>query len=125
MSMPSTDATPAIPEDFDGFLLEAIPTTDGVWALYGIDDDRPMSAWSSDHALRCVEQLAITRTRVKVAEWALADVQARGHAACIAKAAAYLARTRAELGEWEAQGHRLEAARKRTYGAWKTPVIES
>ena len=125
MSMPSTDATSAIPEDFDGFLLDAIPTTDGVWALYGIDDDRPLAAWSSYHAARCVDQLVIARARVKAAEWALTDVQARGHAACIAKAGAHLARMRADLADWEAQGRRLEAARKVTYGAWTTPVIES
>ncbi len=124
MSMPSTDATYAIPEDLDGFLLDAIPTTDGVWALYGIDDDRPMAAWSSYHAARCVDQLVIARARVKAAEWALGDVQTRGNAACIAKAGAHLARMRADLADWQAQGRRLEAARKVTYGAWTTPVFE-
>ena len=123
--MHSADHSPVIPSDFDEFLLDAIPTNDGIWALYGIDDDRPMAAWSSDHAARCVSQLATARSRVKVAEWALADVQARGLDRCVAKAGAHLARTRAELAEWEAQGRRLEAARRVTYGAWKTPVIDS
>lgn len=123
--MHSADHSPVIPSDFDGFLLDAIPTNDGIWALYGIDDDRPLAAWSSYHAARCVEQLAIARSRVKVAEWALADVQAKGLDRCVAKAGAHVARARAELAEWEAQGRRLEAARRVTYGAWKTPVIES
>lgn len=124
MSLHTSEAAHSIPDDFDGFLLDAIPTTDGIWSLYGIDDDRPMAAWSSYHATRCVEQLPIARARVKAAEWALADVQARGLAACIAKAGAHLARVRAELSDWEAQAHRLEAARKVTYGAWTTPVID-
>lgn len=122
--MSSHSADVSIPEDIDGFLLDAIPTTDGVWSLYGIDDDRPVNAWSSYHATRCVEQLTIARARVKAAEWALADVQARGLAACIAKAGAHLARARAELADWEAQGRRLESHRTTTYGAWSTPVIE-
>ena len=124
MSMHSTDASVSIPEDIDGFLLDAIPTNDGIWSLYGFDDDRPMDAWSSFHATRCVEQLAIARARVKAAEWALADVQARGIAPCIAKAGAHLARARAELASWEAQGRRLESHRTTTRGAWSTPVIE-
>lgn len=124
MSMHSTDASASIPDDFDGFLLDAIPITDGIWSLYGIDDDQPVDAWSSFHATRCVEQLAIARARVKAAEWALADVQARGIAACVAKAAAHLARTRAELAEWESRGRRLESHRQTTDWAWKTPVFE-
>ena len=124
MSMHSTDASVSIPDDFDGFLLDAIPITDGIWSLYGIDDDRPVDAWSSFHATRCVEQLAIARARVKAAEWGLADVQARGIAACVAKAGAHLARTRAELADWEAKGRRLESHRRTTNWAWTTPVFE-
>lgn len=125
MSMNSTDVALSVPEDIDGFLLDAIPTTDGIWSLYGIDDDRPIDAWSSFHAARCVEQLTIAKARVKAAEWVLADVQGRGIVPCIAKAGAHLARARAELADWEAQAHRLEKHRKTTYGAWSTPVIES
>lgn len=124
MSMHSSDVPHALPEDIDGFLLDAIPLNDGVWSLYGIDDDRPVDAWSSYHATRCVEQLAIARARVTAAEWALADVQARGLVPCIAKAGAHLARTRAELADWEAQGRRLESHRSTTRGAWRTPVID-
>ncbi|AMW05476.1 hypothetical protein [Gemmatimonas phototrophica] len=125
MNMHSSDATVSIPDDIDLILVDSVPVNDGIWAWYGIDDDRPMAAWSRFHATRCVEQLAINRARVGAAEWALADVQARGIVPCIAKAAAHLARARAELADWEAQGHRLEAARKVTPGAWTTPVIES
>jgi hypothetical protein len=123
MSMHGTDGALSIPDDFDGFLLDAIPTTDGIWALYGIDDDRPVDAWSSYHAARCVDQLAIAHARVNAAEWVLADVQARGIVPCIAKAGAHLARARAELASWEAQARRLEKHRTTTYGAWSTPVI--
>lgn len=125
MSMTSTDVSVSIPDDLDGFVLDSIPTNDGVWALYGIDDDRPIDAWSSYHATRCVEQLAISRARVKAAEWALADVQARGIVPCIAKAGAHLARARAELADWEAQARRIESHRTSTRGAWSSPVIES
>jgi hypothetical protein len=114
--------TPSLPSDFDGFVLDTIPTNDGIWALYGIDDDRPMAAWSSYHAARCVDQLAIANSRVKVAEWALADVQAKGLAHCVAKAGAHLARARTELADWQAQARRLEAARQTTYGAWSSPI---
>lgn len=124
MSMHSTDGPVSIPEDIDGFLLDAIPTTDGIWALYGFDDDRPVDAWSSFHAARCVEQLTIVRSRLKAAEWALADVQPRGNARFIANAEAHVAKTRAELAMWEAQARRLEAHRQTTPGAWTSPVIE-
>jgi hypothetical protein len=121
--MELSENSPVIPSDFDGFLLDSIPTNDGIWALYGFDDDRPMAAWSSYHATRCVDQLVIARSRVKTAEWALADVSAKGLVSCIAKAGAHLARTRAELSEWQAQARRLEAARQTTYGAWSTPIL--
>lgn len=122
MNMNSSDVSLSLPEDLDGFVLDSIPVNDGVWALYGIDDDRPVDAWSSFHAARCVDQLAISQARVKAAEWALADVQARGIVPCIAKANAHLAHARAELAGWEAQARRLESHRTSTYGAWSTPV---
>jgi hypothetical protein len=121
--MHSTD-TISIPDDIDAILVDSVPINDGIWAWYGFDDDRPLAAWSSFHATRCMEQLPIARARVKAAEWALADVQARGVAPAIAKASAHLARTRSELADWEAQARRLEAARKVTYGAWQTPLID-
>ena len=43
-------ATPTVPEDFDGFLLDFIPVHDGIWSLSGIDDDRPIAAWSGPSA---------------------------------------------------------------------------
>lgn len=114
-----------VPDDIDEILLDGIPLNDGLWALAGIDDDRAVHMWSSAHATRAVEQLAIARNRVKVAEWALADVQGRNLAACVAKAGAALARARNELAEWEYKARLQEAARQRTWFAWKTPVIES
>jgi hypothetical protein len=121
--MDSTDAVVTVPADFDAFLVDYIPCADGLWSLVGIDDDRPIDAWSSAHAARCVQMLPIARSRVSVAEWALADVQARGIVPCIARAAANLARARADLADWQAQARRLEAARQVTYGAWSRPIV--
>lgn len=114
-----------VPDDIDEILLDGIPLNDGLWALAGIDDDRAVSLWSSYHATRAVAQLVIARNRVKVAEWTLADVQGRNLPACVAKAAAALARARHELAEWEHKARLQEAARRQTWFAWKTPVIES
>jgi len=109
--MHSDATTSYVPEDFDGFLLDAIPLRDGVWSLYGIDDDRKIAAWSRPHVERCVERLRESRARVRVSEWALGDVTTRGHVACIAKAALTLATARAELAEWESRARVFEAAR--------------
>lgn len=114
-----------VPDDIDDILLDGIPLNDGLWALAGIDDDRGVHQWSHYHATRAVEQLAIARNRVMVAEWTLADVQRRNLPACTAKAAATLARARHELAEWEYKARLQEAARRSTWFAWKTPVIES
>lgn len=115
--------TVSIPADIDEILVDSVPVNDGIWAWYGIDDDRPLAAWSSYHAARCMEQLPIAQARVRIAEWTLADVQPRGSAAVIAKAYLHLQHAKTELATWEAQARRLEAARKVTYGAWKTPLI--
>lgn len=100
--------------DIDAILLDSFTTHDGIWGLYGIDDDRPVAMWSGFHAVRCVERLAQSRSRVAVAEWALADVTRRGATSCIAGAAATLAEARADHATWVAQAHRLEAARRIT-----------
>ena len=98
--------------DIDGWLLDFIPTTDGIWSLYGFDDDRPMAAWSGPHYERAIAQCAVARDRVTTAEWTLNDVRTRGaQAAVIAKAEQWLADTQAELAAWTAQRNRLEAAR--------------
>jgi hypothetical protein len=122
--MESAEITLAASTDIDGFLLDYIPTTDGIWSLAGFDDDRSVFAWSPAHATRCVEQLAIARNRVAAAEWALADVQRRGLAAAVAKAGAHVARARAELAEWEAKTQQQEAFRKVTPGASPVSLID-
>lgn len=98
--------------DLDAFLIPDLNVHDGVLGLIGIDDDRPMAAWSHYHAQRCVTQLAIAQARVRVAEGTLADVSARGDARCIARAEQWLAQVRAELAGWQAQRDRLERARR-------------
>lgn len=122
--MDSAEITLATSTDIDAILLDSIPVNDGIWALAGFDDDRSVFAWSSYHATRCVEQLAIARNRVAAAEWALADVQKRGLHAAIAKAGAHVARARAELAEWEAKTQQQEAYRKVTPGASPVSLLD-
>ncbi len=122
--MDSAEMTLATSTDFDAFLVDYIPVNDGVWSLAGFDDDRSVFAWSSYHATRCVEQRAIARNRVAAAEWALADVQQRGLEAAVAKAAAHVARARAELAEWEAKTRQQEAYRQVTPGASAISLLD-
>ena len=96
--MHSTSTT--VPEDFDGFLLDSIPVHDGVWSLSGIDDDRPLSAWSRPHAARYAQRLGEATAREAAAVWALDDVTARNLPACIAKAEEQLAAARADRAKW-------------------------
>ncbi len=93
-------ASTTVPEDFDGFLLDYIPVTDGIWSLYGIDDDRPVAMWSRAHAERYAERLTVATERERIAEWALNDVTAKNNAACISKAETSLATARAERAMW-------------------------
>ncbi len=98
--------------DIDGWLLDSISTTDGVWGLYGVDDDRPMATWSGPHYERALAQRAISAARVGALEWALTDVQTRGAGmAVVANADAQLARARAEWAAWDAQVNRIAGAR--------------
>jgi len=92
--------TTTVPEDFDGFLLDSIPLHDGVWSLYGIDDDRAVAAWSRPHAERYDQRLRESTAREKIAEWALGDVTAKNLPACITKAEVTLATARAERAMW-------------------------
>jgi hypothetical protein len=106
--------------DIDSIIVETMTVHDGIFGFIGIDDDRPLAAWSGHHATRCVHRLAEAQSRVAVSEWALADVTARGAHACVAHAEATLAHARAELAAWQAQAARLEAARKVTLFAPKS-----
>ncbi|WP_310570220.1 hypothetical protein [Gemmatimonas sp.] len=93
-------STTTVPEDFDGFLLDSIPVHDGIWSLYGIDDDRPIAMWSRPHAERYDQRLREASAREQIAEWALGDVTAKGLPACITKAEETLASARAERALW-------------------------
>ena len=73
---------------------------DGIWSLSGIDDDRPVAAWSRPHAERYAQRLAEATSREKVAEWALGDVTAKHLPASIALAEATLATARAARAMW-------------------------
>ena len=55
--------TTTVPEDFDGFLVDYIPVHDGIWSLYGIDDDRPVAMWSRPHAERYAQRLLFAEGR--------------------------------------------------------------
>ena len=98
--------------DIDSIIVETMSVHDGVLGFIGFDDDRPVALWSSYHADRCVVRLREARARLRVAEWALADVQARGATHCIERAAWTLNGAKADLTVWEAQAARLEAARR-------------
>jgi len=100
--------------DIDAIIVETMTVHDGILGFIGIDDDRPVAAWSGYHATRCVQRLAEAQSRVAVSEWALADVTSRGAHDCIARAEANLSAARADLASWHAQASRLEAARKVT-----------
>lgn len=98
--------------DLDGWLLESIPTNDGIWSLYGFDDDRPMAAWSGPHLERALAQRTLTASRVAAAEWALGDLERRGaSAAHIAKVQGEVAAAKAEWSAWDAQVRRQLSAR--------------
>lgn len=73
---------------------------DGVWSLYGIDDDRPVAMWSRQHAERYGQRLRKATARENIAEWALGDVTAKNLPACMTKAEAMLATARAERVLW-------------------------
>lgn len=93
-------ASTTVPEDFDGFLLDFIPLNDGVWSLYGIDDDRPVAAWSRYHAERYAARVTEATAREKISEWALADVTAKNIPAAMVKATQTLAVARAATALW-------------------------
>lgn len=103
--------TTTVPEDFDGILVDFIPVHDGVWSLYGIDDDRPLAVWSGPHAARYDQRLREATARVKIAEWALGDVTAKNLSACITKAEATLAAARADRALWAERLRVINAAR--------------
>ncbi|MEI6739222.1 MAG: hypothetical protein WCK74_02830 [Gemmatimonadaceae bacterium] len=98
--------------DIDAILLDSFTTSDGVLGLIGIDDDRPMAAWSAPHHERALLMQGIAQARVEAATWRLADVQGRqGTAEMVAGAQASLADAEAQVSAWTAQRERLEAAR--------------
>jgi hypothetical protein len=98
--------------DLDAWLLDTIPTTDGIWSLYGIDDDRPMATWSGPHYERALSQRAICASRVAALEWGLNDVRTRGASAtAVSNAEAHLSAAKAAWSEWDAQVSRISGAR--------------
>jgi hypothetical protein len=98
-------------KDIDSIIIETMSVHDGILGFIGFDDDRPVSMWSSYHADRCVQRLREATARVKVANWALADVTARGATNAIARAQHTLDAAKADQAVWTAQARRLEAAR--------------
>lgn len=105
------NTTPNVPEDIDGFVLDSIPVHDGVWSLAGIDDDRPVAAWSRPHAERYTQRLQEATDRERAAEWALADVTAKQLPACVTKAEETLAAARADRAYWAERVRVIYAAK--------------
>lgn len=104
--MAATQLTP----DFDAWTIPPFSVYDGIEGVYA-DDDRTVSLWSHYHAIRVNTCLRITRSRIRVFEWQLADVTPRGDAERTARAAEQLAQARAELVALEHRRDLLEAAR--------------
>jgi hypothetical protein len=96
--------------DLDAVTIPPFSVYDGIEGLYA-DDDRRVDLWSHYHANRVNTCLRITRARIRVFEWQLADVTPRGDAAMVARAAEQLAGAQAELAELEQRRALLEAAR--------------
>jgi len=96
--------------DFDAFSIPPFSVYDGVEGLYA-DDDRAVDLWSHYHAIRVNTCLRITRERIRLFEWQVADVAPRGSEAMTTRAQGELAAARTELAALEAKREALEAAR--------------
>lgn len=96
--------------DLDAFTIPPFSVFDGIEGLWQ-DDDRPVALWSHYHAIRVNTCLGITRRRIRLFEWQVADVTPRGDAAMLARAQAELAAARAALAGLEHRRDLLEAAR--------------
>lgn len=96
--------------DLDAVTIPPFSVYDGIEGLYA-DDDRTVDLWSHYHAIRVNTRLRITRSRIRVFEWQLADVTPRGDAAMAQRAQELLAAAKAELADLEHRRNLLEAAR--------------
>lgn len=96
--------------DIDAFTIPPFSVYDGIEGLWQ-DDDRRVDLWSHYHANRVNTCLRITRARIRLFEWQLADAAPRSDAAITARAEEQLQAARAELTQLEARRDALEAAR--------------
>lgn len=96
--------------DLDAATIPPFSVYDGIEGLWQ-DDDRVVAMWSRYHAVRVNTCLRIARARIRVFEWQVADVTPRGNAAMLDRAAAELAKAKADLAELEHRRDLLEAAR--------------
>lgn len=98
------------PADLDADTIPPFSVYDGIEGLWQ-DDDRRVDLWSHYHAIRVNTCLRITRERIRVFQWQVADVTPRGDAAMLARAQGELATAEAELRDLEQRRDLLEAAR--------------
>lgn len=96
--------------DFDAFTIPPFSVYDGIEGLWQ-DDDRYVDLWSHYHAIRVNTCLRITRARVRLFEWQVADAAKRNDPAITARAQEQLEAARAELTALVAKRNALEAAR--------------
>jgi hypothetical protein len=96
--------------DLDAWTIPPFSVYDGIEGAWQ-DDDRTVSLWSHYHAIRVNTCLRITRARIRIFEWQLADVTPRGIAERTEAAAQSLAAAKAELAALEHRRDLLEAAR--------------
>lgn len=105
--------------DLDAATIPPFSVYDGIEGLWQ-DDDRAVAMWSHYHAVRVNTCLRITRARIRVFEWQVADVTPRGDAAMVERAEAELAKAKADLADLEYRRDLLEAARVQDSLAPKT-----
>ena len=101
------------PTDIDAFTVPPYSQYEGIEGLYSDDERVILDMWSPWHAQRVNVRLPIARSRVRAAEWRLANVIPRGDAAMVESAEYVLAEARAEVAELEYKRDLLEASRVR------------
>jgi hypothetical protein len=99
--------------DIDAFTIPPFSQYDGIEGIYSDDERIILDMWSPWHAQRVNVRLPIARSRVRAAEWRLANVIPRGDATLVESAEYVLAEARAEVAELEYKRDLLEASRVR------------
>ncbi len=103
--------------DLDEWTIPPFSQYEGIEGIYSDDERVILDMWSPWHAQRVNVRLPIARSRVRAAEWRLANVIPRGDATLVESAEYSLAESKAEVAELEYKRDLLEASRVRE-NAW-------